>query len=86
MMVLRTPHTDHIKKKLFFTYPFPLPSTPQKSHLLRAPAVAQWVKNPAAVAWIVVEVQVPSLTQYGGLQVLGQCYSYGSQLWLRFNP
>ena len=25
------------------------------------PAVAQWVKNPAAVAWVAVEVWVPSL-------------------------
>ena len=33
-------------------------------------AVAQWVKNPTAVAWVTVEVQVHSLAQSSGLKDL----------------
>ena len=31
---------------------------------IRVPAVAQWVKNPTAVAWVTAEAQVQCLTQH----------------------
>ena len=44
------------------------------------PAVAQWVKNPTAVAGIIAEVQVQSLAQHSGLKDLALL-----QLRFRFN-
>ena len=41
----------------------------QRIHL-RVPAMAQWVKNPAAVAQVTVEVQVQSPAQHSGLKDL----------------
>ena len=51
------------------------------------PAVAQWVKNPTAAAWVPVEVWVGSPAQNRGLKdpTLPQLLQR-SQLWLRFNP
>ena len=45
----------------------------------RVPAVAQWVKNPTAMAWIAAEAWVPSLAQYSGLKATA---ARRSQLWL----
>ena len=35
---------------------------------LRIPAVVQWVKNPIAVAWVAMEVQVQSLARHSELK------------------
>ena len=37
---------------------------------LGVPAVAQWVKNSTAVAWVTAEVQVLSLARHSGLKDL----------------
>ena len=42
-----------------------------KNFVLGVPAVAQWVKNPTAVAWGAVEVWIQSLVQYSGLKGSG---------------
>ena len=53
---------------------------------LGVPAMAQWVKNPTAVAQATVEAQVWSPAQCSGLKdlVLSQL-QHRSQLWLGFN-
>ena len=50
-------------------------------------ALSQWVKNPAAVTFVTVEVQIQSLALLGGLKdpALPQLWCR-SQLWLGFNP
>ena len=50
-------------------------------------AVAQWIRNPTAVAQVTVEVQFLSLVQSSGLGdlALPQLW-HGSQLWFGFNP
>ena len=40
------------------------------------PAVAQWVKNPTAVAWVIAELRILSPAQCSGLSIR-HCYSYG---------
>ena len=54
---------------------------------LGVPALAQWVKNPTAVARVTVEARVRSLAQHIGLKdpVLKQLQCK-SKLQLRFNP
>ena len=51
------------------------------------PSMAQWVRNPTAVAQAAVEMRVPSPTPHDGLKepVLPQLW-HRSQLWLRFTP
>ena len=48
---------------------------------VRVPAVAQWVKNPTAAAWVATEAQVQSLAWKSGLKGLVL-----PTLWLGFNP
>ena len=45
------------------------------------PPVAQWVKNPTAVAPVTLETMVQSLAQHRGLKDLALL-----QLWLGFHP
>ena len=40
-----------------------------KFYNLGVPAVAQWVKNLIAVAWVAAEAQVQSLAQHSGLRI-----------------
>ena len=42
--------------------------TKLKSPLLGVPAAVHWAKNPAALARVTVEVQVPPLAQHSGLK------------------
>ena len=51
------------------------------------PAVAQWVRNPTAVAWVTAEAWVGSLAQSSELKdpALPQLQGM-SELRLRFNP
>ena len=41
-----------------------------KKIILGVPAVARWVKNPTAVAWVTDEMQVLSLARCNGLKDL----------------
>ena len=47
--------------------------------------MAQWIKNLIAVAWVAMEVQVPSPAWHSGLKDLLLLQQW-SQLWLVFNP
>ena len=49
--------------------------------------MAQWVKNPTAVAQVSTEAQVQSLAWHSGLKDLELLQlHHRSQLWLRFSP
>ena len=51
------------------------------------PALAQWVKDPTAVAWVTAEVWVQSSVWRCGVKDPALPHLWRrSQLWLRYNP